>query len=143
MLDADVLMLHHLPTNDEKYDVTERLLKLLKNKLKGVTIYGLLDLAATISEKVGERAAREVYASYLKSSEHVVLFPEYAGSWEEHIDDVIPFICRGLNYRDALIALTLDSHPDVEAYVTWRTRRFLEKVRFKVITPDEALRLLT
>ncbi|MCS7142201.1 MAG: hypothetical protein NZ920_00165 [Aigarchaeota archaeon] len=140
VLDADVLIVHHVPTKDERYGPTEMILKALRGKTKGITIYSLLDLVSNIASVIGEAQSREVYTSYLRGSEYQVLFPEFSGSWEEHVDEVLPYLIRGLSYRDSLTALTLDAQYDIEAYLTWRPKRFLNRVRFRVMNPEEFLR---
>jgi len=141
VIGPDVLAIHHLSlTDDKRFEDNEAFLKRLKGVSKGVTIFGLLDLVGVVASRIGEKSARELYISYLKSREHVILFPEYQDSWESHIDSVIEYLARGLSYKNALIAMALDSAPEVEAYVTWIKRPLENKLRIKVLTPAEYLR---
>jgi len=105
-----------------------------------VTIFGLLDLVGAVASRIGEKSARELYISYLKSKEHEILFPEYQDSWESHIDTVFEFLTRGLSYKNALVAMALDSVPEVEAYITWIKKPLENKLRTRVLTPAEYLR---
>lgn len=141
VLGPDVLAIHHLSmTNDERFEDNEEFLKRLRGVNKGVTIFGLLDLIGIVAARVGGKQARELYISYLKSKEHLVLFPEYQDSWESHIDTIIEYLTRGLSYKNALIAMVLDSTPEVEAYVTWMKKPLENRVSIKVLTPREFIR---
>ena len=50
------------------------------------------------------------------------------------------FLTRGLSYKNALVAMALDSVPEVEAYITWIKKPLENKLRTKVLTPAEYLR---
>lgn len=89
-----------------------------------------------VSRHVGERSGRDLYLSYLRSEEHTILFPPHHGSWEEHVDKVMRFLARGLNYRDALEAMVIESTPEVELYLSWKSR-LVGRVAVKVQTPAD------
>ncbi len=142
VIDPDVLVIHHLSlVEDERYAENEAFLKKLRGTIKGLTIFGLLDLIGVVAPRIGEKGARELYISYLKSKEHIILFPEYQDSWESHIDTIIEYLARGLSYKNALIALVLDSTPEAEAYITWRKKTLENKTTVKVLTPSEYLKI--
>jgi len=143
VLGPDVLTIHHLSmTDDERFDDNEGLLKRLRGISKGITIFGLLDLIGIIAARIGSKQARELYISYLKSKEHIVLFPEYQDSWESHIDTMMEYLTRGLSYKNALIAMVLDSTPEAEAYITWMKKPLENRISVKVLTPSECLRTM-
>ena len=103
-----------------------------------MTVFDLLNLVAAVAEAVGDRAARELYLAYLRSEEHVVLFPPPPVSWEEHIEDVFPDLLRGLDYVGVLIERSLETNHEVTRYVTWR-KEYKGKLRTKVVSPSEAI----
>jgi len=140
---SDVLILHHLMLrSDSRWADNEEALRRLKGSMKGVTIYGLLDLVGAVSRYVGEKNGRELYLSYLRSEEHRILFPHHPDSWEEHIEDVMKYLGRGLSYKDALEALVLDNNPEVQLYLTWRTA-LADRIPVKTRTPRELLQQRT
>ncbi|MDJ0274218.1 MAG: hypothetical protein NYU90_03350 [Aigarchaeota archaeon] len=135
----DVLTIHHLALEDDpRYADNEEYISMTRGLLKAVTIFDLLNLVAAVSEAVGERAGREIYLAYLRSEEHVVLFPPPPGSWEEHVEEVFPDLVRGVDYLGVLIERALETNHDVTRYVTWR-REYRGRFRTKVVSPSEAL----
>ncbi|MCS7094708.1 MAG: hypothetical protein NZ988_02720 [Thaumarchaeota archaeon] len=137
---SDVLTLHHLAVeSDPRYRDNELYLQSVKKEVKAVTIYDLLNLIASVADAVGEREARELYAAYLRSEEHVVLFPRPPGSWEELVEELMPFVLRGLDHNGALIALAVASQQEVSRYVTWR-KTYRGKMPVNVVSPKECLR---
>ena len=136
---SDVLTIHHLALEDDpRYPDNEEYISMTRGLPKAVTIFDLLNLVAAVSEVAGERAGRELYLAYLKSEEHVVLFPPPPSSWEEHIEDVFPDLLRGLDYMGVLIERSLETNHEVTRYVTWR-REYRGKLRTRVVSPSEAI----
>ncbi|MCS7146013.1 MAG: hypothetical protein RMJ28_05760 [Nitrososphaerota archaeon] len=134
---SDVLILHHLSLRaDPRWNDNEEALRRLRGSVKGVTIYGLLDLVGVISRHAGEKSGRELYLSYLRSEEHRILFPPHPDSWEEHIENVMRYLAKGLSYKDALEAMVLDTTPEVQLYLTWRTAP-AGRLPVKTRTPSE------
>ena len=125
---------------DARRRENEEVFRILRGEVKGVTIYGLLDLVGRISMIAGEKEARELYLGYLRSEEHVVLFPEHPESWEAHIEEAMDYLLRGLSYIDAMNAYLLESNPNVEAYVTWRKNKLDGKLSVKVLTPHDLIK---
>jgi hypothetical protein len=143
VIGPDVLIIHHLALrNDPRWSENEEALRRLRGSVKGVTIYALLDLVGSVSRHVGERSGRELYLSYLKSEEHRILFPPHPDSWEEHIENMLRYLGRGLSYRDALEAMVLDNNPEVQLYLTWRTGQ-ADKLPVKTRTPRELIQQKT
>ncbi len=135
----DVLAIHHLALEDDpRYPDNEEYISMTRGLPKAVTVFDLLNLVAAVAEAVGERAARELYLAYLRSEEHVVLFPPPPVSWEEHIEDVFPDLLRGLDYVGVLIERSLETNHEVTRYVTWR-KEYKGKLRTKVVSPSEAI----
>ena len=135
----DVLVIHHLALEDDpRYPDNEEYIAMRRGLPKAVTVFDLLNLVAAVAEAVGERAARELYLAYLRSEEHVVLFPPPPVSWEEHIEDVFPDLLRGLDYVGVLIERSLETNHEVTRYVTWR-KEYKGKLRTKVVSPSEAI----
>ncbi|MCS7117991.1 MAG: hypothetical protein NZ957_04305 [Thaumarchaeota archaeon] len=137
---SDVLTLHHLAVeSDPRYRDNELYLQSLKGEVKAVTVYDLLNLIGSVADAVGEREARELYAAYLRSEEHVVLFPRPPGSWEELMEELMPYVLKGLDHNGALIAMTVASHHEIRRYVTWR-KLYRGKMPVNVVSPKECLR---
>ncbi|MEN3047650.1 MAG: hypothetical protein ABDH63_02565 [Candidatus Caldarchaeales archaeon] len=138
-LGSDVLTLHHLSLeSDLRYRDNELYLQSVRGVTKAVTVYDLLNLVAAVADAVGEREARELYAAYLRSEEHVVLFPRPPGSWEELMEEVMPYVLKGLDHDGALIALAVASHHEVRRYVTWK-KSYRGKMPVTVVSPRECL----
>ncbi len=70
----------------------------------------------------------------------VVLFPAGIQGWQEFVEAVRSFLYRRMKLGDALVLMTAESHPEVEAFVTWNAKYFQGKTCLKVLTPDEFLR---
>jgi len=136
-LGPDVLAIHHLSLRgDPHWRDNEEALAKLRGTPKALSIYTLLDLVGMVSRHVGERSGRDLYLSYLRSEEHTILFPPHHDSWEEHIDKVMRFLARGLNYRDALEAMVIESTPEVELYLSWKSI-LVGRVAVRVQTPAD------
>lgn len=143
VIGSDVLILHHLGLrSDSRWSDNEEALRRLKGTVKGVTIYALLDMVGAVSRHAGEKNGRDLYLSYLKSEEHRILFPPHPDSWEEHVEEVMRYLSKGLSYRDALEAMVLDAYPEAQLYLTWRA---LPSGRFAVKTrkPSELIQQRT
>ncbi|MEM4590824.1 MAG: hypothetical protein QW555_03190 [Nitrososphaerota archaeon] len=139
VLGSDVLVLHHLSfRSDSRWSDNEEALKRLRGSIKGITIYGLLDLVGAVSRHAGEKSGRDLYIGYLRSEEHRILFPTHPESWEEHVESVMRYLARGLSYRDALEAQVLDTNPEAQLYLTWRTG-LSNMLPVKTYTPKELL----
>jgi hypothetical protein len=81
VIGPDVLAMHHLSLmGDKQLEDNEAFLRKLRGVTKEFTIFGLLDQVGIVASRIGDKSARELYISYLKSREHVILFPEYQGS---------------------------------------------------------------
>jgi hypothetical protein len=138
-LGSDVLAIHHLSLrSDPRWRENEEALARLRGTPKALSIYALLDLVGLVSRHVSERSSRDLYLGYLRSEEHTILFPPHHDSWEEHIDTVMRFLARGMNYRDALEAMALEATPEVELYLSWKTS-LSGRVAVKTQTPSEYL----
>ena len=139
-LDTDILAIHHIFRWDERYDVNEQVLSLVKKSGKAcTTIHNVLELCGlyAVARRLSE--VEQVLETYLRSSDIKVLFPEIPRDWGDFVASVMQYVKKGIPYGDSLIAMTIEQHP-IEVFLTWNVKHFRNKIGVLVLNPDEFLK---
>ncbi len=89
-----------------------------------------------------EKGAGGKYTSATSGARSIEYSSHPPDSWEEHIENVMRYLGRGLGYRDALEAMVLDNNPEVQLYLTWKTGQ-ADKLSVKTRTLRELIQQKT
>ena len=138
-IDTDVLAIHHIFTWDRRFHINSRFLRSVKEP--ATTIHNLIELCSLVSRALSPSRSIVLFKTYMYSSRWNILFPRMPSGWEEYVDTIFPYISdKAMSYGDALIAWTLEEHSRLlEAFITWNTKDFKDKINVPVYTPKEWL----
>lgn len=104
------------------------------------TIFKKLEMMGVCSFGMSHSQLQRLWDGFEGHFGVVVLFPAGIQGWQEFVEAVRSFLYRRMKLGDALVLMTAESHPEVEAFVTWNAKYFQGKTHLKVLTPDEFLR---
>ena len=143
-IDTDVLDIHHIFQNSPRYETTKEFFINIKEKLKTITIFNLLELAGIFASANRAKESRDVFERYLRADNISILFPELTEGDARHFWQVVTSECfsriqKGMRLGDAVILWTLETNENIDAFITWNIRHFKDKTSLKVLTPAEFL----
>lgn len=143
-LDSDLLAILHIFNRDARFETTKLFFQKIKGQSKAITIFTLLELCGIVATSTGKEDASEIYHEYISSSDAVIIFPnpspeEPDSFWASLVSECFSRIQKGMRLGDAVILWTLETNPEIDTFVTWNTKHFIDKTPLKILTPSEFL----
>ena len=146
VFDTDVLVIYHFFQNDPRYNETRLLLEKVANETKGVTIFNLLELCGIIASANKLKFSRNLFEQYNESEDIRILTPQINANvanedafWHSVLLSCFSYTQKGMRLGDAAILWTLESNPEIDAFITWNTKHFKDHTSINILTPSEFL----
>lgn len=146
VFDTDVLVIYHFFQNDPRYNETRTLFERFAAKTKGITIFNLLELCGIIASANKIKFSRVLFEQYNESEDIRILSPQMdTGTvdedvfWLSVVSGCFAYTQKGMRLGDAAILWTLETNPEIDAFVTWNTKHFKEKTSIKILPPSAFL----
>jgi len=147
VIDSDVLVLAFSYPNDDRQNVNQKFLEVVKTAQPSTTIYNVMEVLGQLSFNLSAEQLDD-WQNWLINAYNLNIIwdtdskekidPE---SWREIIYER-PFQkmqAVRMAFMDALILSSAEHAPDVECFVTWNAKHFKGKTSLTVLTPEEYL----
>ena len=137
-LDTDVAAIYFIFTWDKRYDAVCSLIE--SDIEKALTIYNILELCGLMALAQGGSKAVELFKKVHKRDDFKILYwKEYPQSQSSFISRILSYIRRGLSLGDAITVWLMEEH-DIDTFITYNKKHFINKVLANVMTPEEYLK---
>jgi hypothetical protein len=145
-IDSDVFLIDCRYQRDPNYPVNRRFLdELAARQIDRVTtLFNLLEICGVLTFNLNAAQLRAFYASFGQRYGIRILAPQLPERVGQRMIELLAgrtlgVVMRRVSFGDALALLTVESHPDVDVFITWNARHFVGRTRLEVITPQEWL----
>ena len=137
-LDTDIAAIYFIFTWDKRYEVVRNLVE--SDIEKALTIYNVLELCGLMALAQGGSKAVELFKKVHRRGDFRILYWRER-SWPQTIfvSRILGYIKRGLSFGDAVTAWLIEEH-NVNTFITYNRKHFVNKVLAKVMTPEEFLK---
>lgn len=146
VIDTDVLVIYHFFQNDPRHKQTGLLFEKISGDTKGVTIFNLLELCGIIASANKLKFSENLFKKYNEAEDIRILSPQINADvpdedafWHSVLSNCFSYTQKGMRLGDAVILWTLETNREVDTFITWNTKHFLNKTDIKVLTPSDFL----
>jgi len=144
VIDTDVMLLAFAFHRDPRQEANQRFLEAVQQRGPAMPIYGVMELLGQLSFNLSPQRLSEWPAWLQDRYGLTLLYPDTAKLEAEPFFKAEfvagPFYRMQqypMPYLDSLILNLVENAPDVEAFVTWNARHYLDKTVVPVRTPAE------
>ena len=136
-LDTDIVAIYFIFIWDKRYDAVRSLIE--SDIKKALTIYNVLELCGLMSIAQGGSKAIELFKKvHMRDDFKILYWREYPQSQSSFISKILRYIRRGLSLGDAITAWLIEEH-DIDIFITYNKKHFINKILANVMTPEEYL----
>lgn len=140
-VDTDIFVIAALHPEDPRAKINNEFVALMRSQTGEfvTTIFNKLETIGVCSFGMTKTQLDRLWDGFEEHFGIEVIFPVGVEDWQQMAEKVRLYLHRRMKLGDALVLMTVESHPDVDTFVTWNAKHFVGKTRLKVVTPVKFL----